>query len=107
MEQFNRTVLDEFFRESLRNKYYRFVETLQKDLDKWLRHYDHGRPCQGYRNMGKQPIDTITQFLKPVRKQAQLCSPEVLNFSTDSGYSSSFMAIIRHARTGCQQQRCS
>ena len=33
VERFNRTVLDEFFRETFRNKLYASVEELQKDLD--------------------------------------------------------------------------
>jgi transposase InsO family protein len=70
VERFNRTVLDEFFRETFRSTYYRSIEALQKDLDKWLRHYNHERPHQGYRNMGKRPIDTVSQFPKPVREQA-------------------------------------
>lgn len=33
VERFNRTVLDEFFRETFRNKFYGSVEELQQDLD--------------------------------------------------------------------------
>jgi len=39
VERFNRTVLDEFLRPSLRQKFYGSVEALQEDLDKWLKHY--------------------------------------------------------------------
>lgn len=42
------------------------TEKLQKDLDKWLKHYNEERAHQGYRNRGKRPIDTIKQFVKNV-----------------------------------------
>ena len=68
VERFNRTVLDEFFRETFRNKLYASVEELQKDLDQWLHYYNHERPHRGYRNMGKRPIETI-EYGKVVKKQ--------------------------------------
>ncbi len=39
-ERFNRTVLDEFFRETFRKKFYASVEELQKDLDQWVHYYN-------------------------------------------------------------------
>lgn len=63
VERFNRTVLDEFSRVAFRKKFYESVEVLQEDLDVWLIHYNTERPHQGYRNMGRHPIDTITLFL--------------------------------------------
>jgi transposase InsO family protein len=62
VERFNRTVLDEFFRVTFRKKFYESVEALQVDLDTWLVHYNTERPHQGYRNMGRRPIDTIHLF---------------------------------------------
>jgi transposase InsO family protein len=59
VERFNRTVLDEFFRETFRQKLYASVEELQEDLDKWLQYYNHERPHRGYGNMGNRPIETI------------------------------------------------
>jgi transposase InsO family protein len=59
VERFNRTVLDEFFREAFREKFYSSVEELQTDLDRWLHHYNYERPHRGYRNMGRRPIETI------------------------------------------------
>jgi len=59
VERFNRTVLDEFFRETFRDKFYSSVDELQKDLDEWLHCYNHERPHRGYRNMGRRPIETI------------------------------------------------
>jgi transposase InsO family protein len=68
VERFNRTVLDEFFRETFRNKLYASVEELQKDLDQWLHYYNYERPHRGYRNMGKRPIETIEEG-KVVKEQ--------------------------------------
>jgi transposase InsO family protein len=59
VERFNRTVLDEFFREAFRKTLYLSVEELQTDLDEWLAFYNTERPHQGYRNRGKRPIETI------------------------------------------------
>lgn len=64
VERFNRTVLDEFFRPMMRTTFYDSIEKLQKDLNKWLKHYNKERTHQGYRNQGKRPIDTFNQFVK-------------------------------------------
>ena len=69
VERFNRTVLDEFFRPRMRTTFYDSVEKLQKDLNKWLKHYNEERAHQGYRNRGKRPIDTIHTFVKNVGKE--------------------------------------
>jgi len=61
VERFNRTVLDEFFREAFRNKFYATVEELQSDLDNWLSYYNNERPHRGYRNMGRRPIETLEE----------------------------------------------
>ena len=64
VERFNRTVLDEFLRPAFRQRFYTSVKALQKDLDKWLKFYNQERPHQGYRNLGKRPIDTVLRFVK-------------------------------------------
>jgi len=64
IERFNRTVLDEFFRLAFRKKLYETVDALQKDLDVWLKFYNTERPHQGYRNMGRKPIETIMLFVQ-------------------------------------------
>jgi len=61
VERFNRTVLDEFFRETFRKKLYASVKELQKDLDQWLHHYNYERTHRGYRNMGRRPFETIEE----------------------------------------------
>lgn len=63
VERFNATVLDEFFRVKRRETFYETVEALQADLDIWLAHYNTERPHLGYRNMGRQPIETIMSFV--------------------------------------------
>lgn len=69
VERFNRTVLDEFFRIAFRTKFYESVEALQTDLDAWLTYYNTERPHQGYRNMGRRPIDTINQYLDNANRE--------------------------------------
>jgi len=69
VERFNRTALDEFFREAFRKKLYESVEALQRDLDEWLYYYNRERPDQGYRNMGRRPIERIDEYLQDVREE--------------------------------------
>lgn len=69
IERFNRTVLDEFFRIVFRTTFYESVETLQADFDAWLETYNNERPHQGYRNMGRRPIETIMLYLETVKKE--------------------------------------
>jgi transposase InsO family protein len=66
VERFQRTVLEEFFVETLRTTLYETVEALQTDLDTWLRFYNTERPHQGYRNLGRRPYDTVRLYLQSV-----------------------------------------
>ena len=63
VERFNGTVLDEFFRVKMREKFYDSIEALQADLDDWLVFYNTERPHLGYRNMGRRPIETVMSFV--------------------------------------------
>ena len=63
VERWHRTVLDEFFRPAFRTKLYASVQELQADLDAWLSYYNRERPHQGYRNLGRRPLDTVSEFL--------------------------------------------
>jgi transposase InsO family protein len=63
VERFNGTVLEEFFRPTMRSQLYESVEALQADLDAWLHHYNHERPHLGYRNQGRRPWDTVELFV--------------------------------------------
>ena len=71
VERFNRTVLDEFFRETFRTKLYLSTEGLQADLDIWLTYYNNERPHRGYRNMGRRPIETIEEGKKVKAQMAE------------------------------------
>ncbi len=66
VERFQRTVLEEFFVQTLRTTFYETVEALQADLDTWLRFYNIERPHQGYRNMGRRPYGTVQLYLQSV-----------------------------------------
>ena len=68
VERFNRTILDEFFRETFRKKFYSSVADLQGDMDKWLKRYNRERPHRGYRNQGRKPYKTFTLGKKEVAK---------------------------------------
>ena len=70
MERFTRTVLDEFFREAFGGKLYESVEVLQQDLDEWLLYHNTERTHQGYRNVGRRPIERIEESLQNVRQEA-------------------------------------
>jgi transposase InsO family protein len=71
VERFNGTVLEEFFRPTMRSRLYESVEALQADLDAWLHHYNHERPHLGYRNQGRRPWDTVERFVSqsPARQE--------------------------------------
>lgn len=43
--------------------------SLQADFDRWLVEYNTQLPHQGYRNLGKRPIETILSYLKSVRQE--------------------------------------
>src|SRR5919106_174684 len=63
VERFNGTVLEEFFRPTMRRRLYESVAALQADLDAWLHHYNHERPHLGYRNQGRRPWETVERFV--------------------------------------------
>jgi transposase InsO family protein len=70
VERFHKTVKYEFFDIAFRQQLYDTVESLQRNLDTWLEHYNTERPHQGYRNMGKRPVETIDSFSESVREEA-------------------------------------
>jgi hypothetical protein len=57
-------VQEEFFALALREKLYESVEVLQADLDVWLHYYNYERPHLGYRNLGRRPWETVSQFVR-------------------------------------------
>lgn len=64
VERFNRTALDEFFRQAFRRRLYQSVLALQEEFDGWLHHYNYERPHRGYRNLGRRPMETFEQGKK-------------------------------------------
>ena len=63
IERFTSTVLEEFFRPVLCAKRLASTDALQDIFDRWLRHYNYGRPHLGYPNQGRRPWETIERFL--------------------------------------------
>jgi len=58
-ERFHKTMLQEFYQVTFREKIYRDLETLQFDLDLWLEEYNHERTHQGKMCCGRTPMDTL------------------------------------------------
>lgn len=58
-EHFHKTILQEFFQTTFRKKIYSDVESLQTDLDEWLRYYNNERTHQGKMCCGRTPMDTL------------------------------------------------
>ncbi|MGH1570995.1 IS481 family transposase [Methylobacterium sp. P31] len=59
VERFHKTVLNEFYRVTLRKKIYGSLAELQADLDAWIRSYNEERPHQGRWCFGKTPMQTF------------------------------------------------
>jgi len=70
VERFNRTVNEEFFQRAWRKKLYTSLDELQADLDERLHYYNYERPHQGYRNMGRRPIEILQLFHESVKKES-------------------------------------
>jgi transposase InsO family protein len=58
-ERFHKTILQEFYQIAFRRRLYLTIEELQKDLDEWLRYYNHERTHQGKMCCGRTPIQTF------------------------------------------------
>ncbi|MET3139631.1 transposase InsO family protein [Undibacterium sp. GrIS 1.2] len=58
-ERFHKTILNEFYQVTFREKIYLSIEELQKDLDDWLYYYNHERTHQGKMCCGRTPIQTL------------------------------------------------
>ena len=55
VERFHKTMLDEFYRIAFRKKLYDTIESLQADLDLWMREFNEVRSRQGKWRFGKPP----------------------------------------------------
>jgi hypothetical protein len=84
VERFHRTVLEEFFRVALRAEFYETLESLQQDLDAWMETYHTKCPHQGYRNMGRRPIDTVDAYVGSTQHKRLLAARKEQNTSTTS-----------------------
>jgi transposase InsO family protein len=60
-ERFHKTLLDEFYRVTFRKTFYRTLEALQTDLDRFLDAYNHDRPHQGRWCDGRTPMQTLLE----------------------------------------------
>lgn len=65
VEQFNRTLLEEFYQIAMIKKAYTSLNDLQDDLDQFIYDYNFQRTNQGYRLKGKIPYH---KFLDGKRK---------------------------------------
>ena len=70
VERFNRTVLDKLFRTAYRSIVLNLDCRAAEALGPVAWAIQYLRPYQGYRDMGKRPIDTFREFSKPVWKRA-------------------------------------
>ncbi len=70
-ERLHRTMQDEFYAVAFRRKLYDSLESLQKDLDEWIEHYNRERPHSGRYCYGKTPMQTFVESL-PLAKQKLL-----------------------------------
>ncbi len=55
VERFQGTVLHLHYRVAFRYRYYTAIETIDADLQAWLRFYNFERPHRGYRTRGRTP----------------------------------------------------
>lgn len=60
-ERFHKTVKDEFYQIAFRKRIYTDLETLQADLDDWMRYYNTDRTHQGKMCCGRTPMATLEE----------------------------------------------
>ena len=58
-ERFHKTILQEFYKVTLRKKIYADIESLQKDLDDWIEMYNTEHTHQGKMFCGITPLETL------------------------------------------------
>jgi hypothetical protein len=58
-ERFHKTILQEFYQVTFREKLYADLESLQVDLDEWLVYYNEQRTHQGKMCCGRTPLATL------------------------------------------------
>lgn len=68
-ERLHRTMQDEFYAVAFRKKLYQDLETLQRDLDVWMKHYNEERPHSGRYCFGKTPMETFLDSLNLAKQK--------------------------------------
>jgi transposase InsO family protein len=68
-ERLHRTMQDEFYAITFRKKLYKDLESLQADLDEWMKHYNEERPHSGRYCFGKTPLQTFHESLTLARQK--------------------------------------
>ena len=58
-ERFHKTILQEFYQVTFRKKIYTNIESLQEDLDEWIKYYNNDRTHQGKMCCGRTPMETL------------------------------------------------
>jgi transposase InsO family protein/transposase-like protein len=71
VERLHRTLLDEHFRIQGRTKWYESLKEMQKDLDKYLEHYNNKRPHQGRKMNGQTPYKVFVKGLPKPKVAAE------------------------------------
>ena len=69
VERLHRTLLDEHFRVMGRKKWYESIDEMQKDLNKYLRIYNHERAHQGRNMNGRTPYQAFMDGIESDKEQ--------------------------------------
>ena len=68
-ERLHRTMQDEFYAITFRKKLYQNLESLQLDLDVWVKHYNSERPHSGRYCYGKTPMQNFEESLNLAKQK--------------------------------------
>jgi transposase InsO family protein len=71
VERLHRTLLDEHFRIMGRSKWYESVDEMQKDLEAYLKQYNHERSHQGRNMNGRTPYQAFIDGIKKTEVEEQ------------------------------------
>jgi hypothetical protein len=73
VERLHKTMLNEFYGITFREKIYTSLVELQTDLDEWLRYYNEERVHQGRWCYGRTPMQTFLETI-PLAKEKALAA---------------------------------
>lgn len=68
-ERLHRTMQEEFYAVAFRKKLYNNLEELQRDLDQWMKYYNHERTHSGRYCYGKTPMETFKESIILARQK--------------------------------------